>query len=420
MPKKNQKAFQVVLAIVIALAMWLYVIGVENPAGTAHIRDVPIQIQGEQTLEENGLMVTGLSRDGISVSLNGKKKTLMKISRSNLSLTLDVSSITEAGSWTLPCRLGYPATVSGDSVTISRWDDLRVIVAVEPKAEKTVPVRGEFMGTEAEGYQTGTVTVSPDTLTLTGPEDTLEKIDHALAQVEGEDLSSSLTVQSSYILMTEDNIPADVANVTPDVTAVEVSVPVRQVAEVPLTVELLPGGGATEEDVSCAITPSAVTLVAEREDEALPESISLGQIRLSEVFDGASYRLPIRIPADAEGWNAPEYASVRLTTRGLVSLQVPVETSRIALENVPEGYAAELVSDHLYVWVRGPAGAVVDLAQSNLSLTADLAGVSADGSLRRVPVDIVLTGEGREEAGVLGGHYSIALRLVPEEDSANH
>ena len=418
MPKKNQKSFQVILAIVIALAMWLYVINVENPAGTAHIRDVPVQLQGEKTLEENGLMVTGLSRDGITVSLNGKKKTLMKISRKNLSLIVDVSSVTEAGSWTLAGRLSYPATVSGDSVTISRWDDLRVIVTVEPKTTKTVPVRGEFMGTEAEGYQTGTVTVAPDTLTLTGPEDTLDKIAYALAQVEGEELSSSFTVQSPFILMTVDNIPADVANVTPEMTAVDVTVPIRRVAEVPLTVELLPGGGATEEDVSCAITPSAVTLVAEEEDEVLPESISLGQIQLSEVFDGASYRLPIQIPDDAEGWNAPEYASVRLTTRGLVSLQVPVETSRIVLKNVPEGYTAEMVSDHLYVWVRGPAGAVTDLAQSNLSVTADLSGVSAGGSLQRIPVDIALTGEGREAAGVLGGHYSVALRLVPRGDSA--
>ncbi len=420
MLKKNPKAFQVVLAIVIALGLWLYVIGVENPAGTAHIRDVPIQLQGEQTLEDNGLMVTGLSRDGISVSLNGKKKTLMKISRKNLSLIVDVSSVTEEGNWTLAGRLSYPATVNGESVTISRWDDLRVIVSVEPKTSKTVPVRGEFIGTEAEEHETGTVSVDPDTLTLTGPEETLNKISYALAQVEGEDLSSTLTVQSPFILMTEDGIPADVANVTPDVTAVEVTVPVRQVAQVPLTVELLPGGGATEDDVSCAITPSAVTLVAEGGDQVLPESISLGQIQLSDVFDGASYRLPIRIPADAEGWNAPEYASVRLTTRGLVSLQVPVETGRIDLENVPEGYKAELVSDYLYVWVRGPAGAVQDLAQSNLSLSADLSGVRADGTLQRVPVSIALTGEDREAAGILGGHYSIALRLVSGEDTANH
>lgn len=414
-PKKNRKILQVILAVVIAMAMWFYVINVENPTGTARIRDVPVQLQGEEALAENGLMVTDLSQDAITVRLSGKKKTLMKISSKTLSLTLDVSALSEPGEWTLTGRLSYPANVNSDNVTISHWDNLRVTVTVEPKAEKTVPVRGQFIGSEAAGHQTGAVTVVPDTLELTGPEDTLEKISYALAQAEGEDITSTLTVQSPYILMTEEDIPADVANVTPNVPAVEVTVPVRRVAQVPLTVELLPGGGASAEDVNCIITPASVTLVAEREDEDLPETISLGVIQLSDVFDGASYRLPIRIPEDAEGWNAPEYASVRLTTPGLVSLQVPVETSRIVLENVPEGYTPELVSDHLYIWVRGPAGAVKDLAQSNLSVSADLSGIPADGSLRRVPVNIALTGDGRELAGILGGHYSIALRLAPAE-----
>ncbi len=414
-PKKNQKILQLVFAVVIAMAMWFYVINVENPTGTARIRDVPVQLQGEDALAENGLMVTDLSQDAITVRLNGKKKTLMKISNKTLSLTLDVSAISEPGEWTLTGRLSYPANVNSDNVTISHWDDLRITVTAEPKAEKTIPVRGQFIGTEAADHQTGVVTVVPDSLELTGPEDTLEKISYALAQAEGENITSTLTVQSPYILMTEEDIPADVANVTPNVPAVEITVPVRRVAQVPLTVELLPGGGASAEDVNCIITPASVTLVAEREDEGLPETISLGVIQLSDVFDGASYRLPIQIPEDAEGWNAPEYASVRLTTPGLVSLQVPVETGRIVLDNIPEGYRPELVSDHLYVWVRGPAGAVKDLVQSNLSVSADLTDCPADGSLRRVPVNITLTGDGREPAGVLGGHYSIALRLVPAE-----
>lgn len=414
--KKNQKVFQMILALVVAMVLWLYVINVENPTGTAHLRDLPVQLQGVETMEENGLMVTDLSRDTISVRLSGKKKTLMKISRKNVAFTVDVSSITAAGEWTLTGRLNYPANVSPESVTVSHYDDLKITVTAEPRGTKEIPVRGEFRGTEANGFRTGSVTVDPNTLTITGPEDTLEKISYALAQAEGEEISSSLVVQCPFILMTAEGLPADVANVTTNLAAVEVSVPVRKVAQVPLTVELLPGGGATEENVTCTIVPETVTLVAEEEDEELPGFISLGQIDLGEVFDGASYYLPINIPEDMEGWNAPEYASVRLTTKGLISLQVPFKTSDITMENIPEGYTPELASEHLYIWVRGPAGAVNDIAQNNLSVTADLSGCPTDGSLQRIPVTISLSGEGRELAGVLGGHYSIALRLEPAED----
>ncbi len=390
--KKNQKVFQLILAIVVAMVLWLYVINVENPTGTARLGDLPIQLQGEEVLTENGLMVTDLSKDTVTIRLSGKKKTLMKISRKNVTLTLDVSSVTGPGDWTLTSRLNYPANVNTDNVTISHYDDLKVTVTVKPQTTKTIPVRGEFMGSEAEGYRTGRVTVSPDTLTLTGPEDTLGKISYALAQVEEEELSSTLTVQSPFILMTEEGLPADVANVTTDVSAVEVTVPVRKVAQV------------------------TVTLVAEQEDEELPAYISLGEIDLSDVFDGASYYLPIKIPADAEGWNAPEYASVRLTMQGLTSLQVPVETARIDLENIPAGYTPELVSDYLYVWARGPAESLAGLVQEDISVTADLSGCATDGSLQRIPVSIALTGEGQEAAGILGSHYSIALRLQRAEE----
>ncbi len=414
--KKNQKVFQLILAIVVAMVLWLYVINVENPTGTARLGDLPIQLQGEEVLTENGLMVTDLSKDTVTIRLSGKKKTLMKISRKNVTLTLDVSSVTGPGDWTLTSRLNYPANVNTDNVTISHYDDLKVTVTVKPQTTKTIPVRGEFMGSEAEGYRTGRVTVSPDTLTLTGPEDTLGKISYALAQVEEEELSSTLTVQSPFILMTEEGLPADVANVTTDVSAVEVTVPVRKVAQVPLTVDLIDGGGATGDDVTCIITPETVTLVAEQEDEELPAYISLGEIDLSDVFDGASYYLPIKIPADAEGWNAPEYASVRLTMQGLTSLQVPVETARIDLENIPAGYTPELVSDYLYVWARGPAESLAGLVQEDISVTADLSGCATDGSLQRIPVSIALTGEGQEAAGILGSHYSIALRLQRAEE----
>ena len=414
--KKNQKVFQLILAIVVAMVLWLYVINVENPTGTARLGDLPIQLQGEEVLTENGLMVTDLSKDTVTIRLSGKKKTLMKISRKNVTLTLDVSSVTGPGDWTLTSRLNYPANVNTDNVTISHYDDLKVTVTVKPQTTKTIPVRGEFMGSEAEGYRTGRVTVSPDTLTLTGPEDTLGKISYALAQVEEEELSSTLTVQSPFILMTEEGLPADVANVTTDVSAVEVTVPVRKVAQVPLTVDLIDGGGATGDDVTCIITPETVTLVAEQEDEELPAYISLGEIDLSDVFDGASYYLPIKIPADAEGWNAPEYASVRLTMEGLTSLQVPVETARIDLENIPAGYTPELVSDYLYVWARGPAESLAGLVQEDISVTADLSGCATDGSLQRIPVSIALTGEGQEAAGILGSHYSIALRLQRAEE----
>ena len=55
-----------------------------------------------------------------------------------------------------------------------------------------------------------------------------------------------------------------------------------------------------------------------------------------------------------------------------------------------------------------------DLVNEEILISADLTGCKTDGSLQRVPVTISLEGDEREQAGILGTHYSIALRLVPK------
>lgn len=408
--KQNRKAFQAVLAVLIAVVLWLYVVNVENPTGTARLRELPIQIQGEEVLEENGLMVTDLSEDTLTVRLSGKKKTLMKVSRKNVTVTVDVSAITGAGDWTLNCRVNYPSNVGSESVSVSDWDDMKVTVTVEPRTTKEVPVRGGFIGTTADGYQAGTVTTDPQVLELSGPEDTLSKITYALAQIEESELSETLLVDAPVILMTENDLPADVANVTCDPTAVSVTVPVRQVVQVPLTVDLIPGGGATADDVTCVIKPESVTLVVDGTE--LPESISLGEMDLGEVFEQASYSLPIDLPQGATAWNAPEYASVSLTFSKLTTRQFAVDTSAIQMENIPEGFVPELVSERLYIWLRGPSGVLNAISAEDIQVIADLSGASTGERLQRFPVTVTLTGEERDRTGVVGTHYSIALRLT--------
>ena len=183
-PKKNRKIFNIVLAIVLAVGVWMYVINVENPSGTGTVREIPVTVVGEDSLAERGLMVTEQNRDHVSLKLSGRKKTLMKLNRKNITLKLDVSSVTSEGEHTLSCNVDFPDTV-GDNVSISDWEDLHVTVTVEKQATKEIPVRGEFIGTEADNCLAGAVTTDPETLVLKGPAKELEGISYALATVGG-------------------------------------------------------------------------------------------------------------------------------------------------------------------------------------------------------------------------------------------
>lgn len=409
--KKNRKLVNAALAVLLAFGLWLYVVNVENPTGSATLRDLPIQVQGQSELAEAGLMVTDLGKDTMNVKITGKKKTLMKLNSDNVFLTTDVSSITEEGEYDLTCKATFPSYINSENVSASSWSEMLVTVTVEKKATKTIPVRGEFIGTEAEDCLAGAVSTDPNEIEISGPEDRLAQIDHAQVQVGGQTVSDTIVQQAPVVFMDADGIPIqDLEHISFSATEVEITVPVRRVVKIPLTVSFQEGGGADSDDVSYKITPASVTVIAD-DGADLPESISLGQIDLTQVYGDTSYSLPVTIPDGVTAWGAPSYAVVHLSLGELASRQIA--TGNISLVNVPEGYVASLVSPRLYVWVRGSEEALNGLTADEIAVEVDLSNVSVRDELQRVPATVTLKGADTKKLGIVGTRYSVALRLTP-------
>lgn len=410
MKSTKRKILNMALAVLISMGLWLYVVNVENPTGSGHLRDLAVEVQGEETLESRGLMVTELSQERMNLKVTGKKKTLMRLDKKNVYLTVDVSSITEVGEWDLTCRPVFPTQVSTDSISVSSWNDMKVTVTVRKQESKTIPVRGEFIGTEADGCLAGTVETDPATLVIKGPSESLDQVSYALVQVGGESVSDTIQEQVNVVLMGTDGQAADVKNVTISATSVQVTVPVRRVVSIPLTVTLQPGGGAMAEDADCIISPSSVTVVEEGDGLNLPESISLGTIDLSQVYGKTSYSLPIQLPEGVTGWNCPSFATVTLSLEKPASRQMATEN--ITLKNVPQGYTAQLVNPTLYVWVRGDPSLVAQMNANQIAVEVDLARANLGDELQRLPAKVSLVGEGLEGVGIIGTNYSVALTLT--------
>ena len=305
-----------------------------------------------ETLTQQGFIVTEMEEETKDLKLNGRKKTLMKLDKDNVYLAADVSSITAEGEYTLNCRTVYPTYVNTDNVTSSSWNKMQVTITVRERGTKEIDVRGEFIGTEAEGCLAGRVVTDPGTLELTGPREVLDTISYALVQVTGEDVSSTITREIEVVLIGVDGQPVqELENITSSATVVKVTVPVRKYQELPLSVSFKDGGGATAQDVSYKIRPDTITVAEPRNQEDLPEAVSLGEIDLSQVYGDTTYAMPIRLPAGLSAWRTPAYATVRVSLENLDSRQLSVKD--IQMVNIPEGCTVERISPKIYVWVRG-------------------------------------------------------------------
>ena len=96
----------------------------------------------------------------------------------------------------------------------------------------------------------------------------------------------------------------------------------------------------------------------------------------------------------------PSVATVSLTFPNITARQVAVQN--IILENVPQGYEAELVNQQLYVWVRGNSDLVADLDPGQLQVEVDLSNASTGNGLQRFAATVTFKGDNPEAWGSWG------------------
>ena len=77
MLKNNRVAF--ILALIMAIALWAYVLGEVDPVRTITIRNIPIRFVDQSALTENGLVITGMDHEEVSVTFTAKRSLVTKI-----------------------------------------------------------------------------------------------------------------------------------------------------------------------------------------------------------------------------------------------------------------------------------------------------------------------------------------------------
>lgn len=159
MSDKNRKIMNMVIAILVSIGAWVFVVYNYKPMTTVTYSDVPVTFTGETALADRGLAVADTSTESISVTLNQKRVDSGKISADDIVATADVSGC-----------------VAGDntiSVTVSSPKD----TTVEDVDTDTIDVSVQ---------RTKTETMEIDVVFLDADDDTAEPIAFDLSQLQAD------------------------------------------------------------------------------------------------------------------------------------------------------------------------------------------------------------------------------------------
>ena len=408
---RKNKGLYMVISVLLAIVLWTYV-GNENPDESGPVRNLPVTFTGVELLESRGLMITDGLEQSVTLNVTGKRIAFRLLSSETVSITVDVSSIQQPGQYTQAYQVAYnlPGNTSSSSLVVTERYPLNVTFTVAKMATRNIPVQGSMTGSVAENYQAGEFSFSPSTIKVSGEESVVNRIDFAQVTLNQEDMDATYDGDLPYTFISFTGEALEDIDVTADAALVHTTLPIVKLKEVPLTVNLIPGGGISADDIDrytqYTIVPKSIMVSGAAADLEPLKEISLGDIDLSKVLGTNTVSFTIPLAAELTNVSGVSEAVVQLSITGLTT--ATLEVDNIECINKPDGYTADPLTTSRQVQIRGTQEAVSAVTASQLRIVADLDNAVAATGTQTIPVKVYL--DGRSDVGVVGD-YNIVVSI---------
>lgn len=402
----KSRPFFALLSVVVAFALWAYVITVVNPEYEETYKNVPVVLQNESILDERGLMVVSQTQS-VTLRLKGNRSELANINSSNISVVANVSGVVAAGTHQLSFTPSFSGDMFGSDVSVQYRNPNAITLVVEKKVTKQVPVELVYEGSVPEGFlaDKDNAQLSHTAVEVTGPQSSVDLISKAVVKVNLNLREETLVEDMSYVLCNYKNEPVDASSVTTNVEKVQLTLKIQRIKEVKLVLEILEGGGATAEDCTVIIDPETIQITG---SEALLEGITelkIGTINLGEITKNQSLSFPIVLPEGVNNVTGITEAKVDIDFGSLGTKTVQVTDLKAI--NLPEGMDVEFLTQALEITLRGPKELVDKMEASDLTVTVDFTG--AEQGTVTIKAKITTSDEYAQVGAV--GTYSVSATL---------
>ena len=375
----KNKILTVALSLVIAFGLWLYVITVVSPGYENTYYNIPVVIQNESLLTERGLIITKNENPTVNLHLIGNRVDLNKLNSSNITVTVDATKIYEARRQSMSYTIIYPGDITEDTISAQKIPGT-VWLQVEELVSKSVDVMVEYANQVPEGFTCDkeNVTLSTETIQITGPKSAIDKIAFAKITVDLADKTQTISQDYPFTLCDGNGAPVDYdeALVQTNLDLVNLTVKIQRLMEIPLVLNIIPGGGATQETSEINMSVDTIWISGSENQLKDMTQILLDPINLADLREETNtVVLPIKLPEGVTNESGETEVTVEIKFPALATKTVTV--TKFVAENVPAGMSVSWITKSMQVEIRGPKSQINAIKDEDVIAVVDFAGEQA-------------------------------------------
>ena len=308
--KKKNGLLPKILSVIAAIALWLYVFqAVEEELV---FKEIPITLENFNTNLE--LDVVSGYESTLDVTVSGTKSMVSEITSKDIKASVDLSSVTERGTYVLDVNVEAPSTVKivGKSVT-------QLKISVDKTVEKVIELEPVLSYNIQYPYELGEIALAADTVTLKGPETDINAVARATVQLDLGSVKNNILSNAEVTLYDENNyeIQSKYIIITP--SAVEVSLPVNKTALFAVQADVV----LDKEKFEYTVTPASLYLKGAVNDV---EALTALKTQRAWIDAPGEYELSLMLADNVSAYTAYSASEdTRVQTVKLTVTEKPVE-----------------------------------------------------------------------------------------------
>lgn len=403
----KNKILAILLSAAVAVSLWFYVITVVNPESEKTYYDIPVVLQNKNILAERGLMIVS-EEPKVTLALKSTRTILNDLNEANINVITNVSNIEQPGTHDLTYSISYPGNIPFNEISVQSSSTDLITLKVENKVRKSVPVILNYGDTAVpDGYIADLKNAQMDykTIEISGPESVVSQISQAVIPVDLDNQTKTLVGAYQYSLCNEQGEPVNAEKVTVNAEKVNLMLTVQRVKEIELKVDIISGGGATEQTSTITMDTQKIQISG---SDALLEDLdvlTVGTVNLGEIMEDTIMTFPIELPEGITNQTGVEQVTVDIKLPKLKTKILKV--TNIKAENIPAGLTANIITKELQVTVRGPEKLIDAIKETDLTAVVNLA--QEQGGIVTMTAEVVV-GEAFEGVGAIST-YQVSVNL---------
>lgn len=187
MSDKGRKIINIILALLVSMAAWVFVVYNYDPMTKEKYSGIPITYTGLETLANRGYAVAETNHERVDVTLEQKRIDTGNIGSEDISVTADVSQLS-SGQNTVALHVEGPEDASVRDISLKT-----VTIEIESSDSEDMEISVEYPATSAEDDAEPIVEELSETeATVIATSDRLVRVDRVAAVIDPNDLNDKL------------------------------------------------------------------------------------------------------------------------------------------------------------------------------------------------------------------------------------